>query len=70
LIIIVGGGIAGLSLGWCLSQKGQKVTVIEQHHVGSGASGVASAYLEPRLGSGPTRNLEWAAIKLWPEFAA
>jgi len=70
LIIIVGGGIAGLSLGWKLSQKGEKITVIEQHHIASGASGVASAYLEPRLGSGPTRTLEWAAIKAWPGFVA
>ena len=70
MIIIVGGGIAGLSLGWLLIKKGEKVTVIEQHHVGSGASGAASAYLEPRLGTGPTRNLEWAAVKLWPGFAA
>ncbi len=70
MIIIVGGGIAGLSLGWHLIKKGQKITVIEQHHVGSGASGAASAYLEPRLGSGAMRNLEWAAIKVWPEFVA
>jgi len=68
LIIIVGGGIAGLSLGWHLIKKGQEITVIEQHHVGSGASAAASAYLEPRLGSGAMRRLEWAAIKAWPEF--
>lgn len=70
MIIIVGGGIAGLSLGWHLSKKGEKVTVIEQHHVGSGASGAASAYLEPRLGTGAMRKLEWAAIKAWPGFVA
>ncbi len=70
MIIIVGGGIAGLALGWHLSKKGEKITVIEQYHVGSGASGVASAYLEPRLGTGAMRNLEWAAIKAWPGFVA
>jgi len=70
LIIIVGGGIAGLSLGWYLTKQGETVTLIEQHHVGSGASWAASAYLEPRLGTGAMRSLEWASIKAWPGFIA
>jgi glycine oxidase len=68
LIIITGGGIAGLSLGWQLIKLGERITVIEQHEVGSGASWAASAYLEPRLGTGAMRALEWAAIKAWPGF--
>ncbi len=68
MILIIGGGIAGLSLGWQLMQRGEKITVIEQHDVGSGASWAASAYLEPRLGTGAMRALEWAAIKAWPGF--
>jgi len=70
LIIITGGGIAGLSLGWQLIRRGENVTVIEQHQVGGGASWAASAYLEPRLGTGAMRALEWAAIKAWPGFVS
>lgn len=51
-------------------RRGEKITVIEQHQVGSGASWAASAYLEPRLGTGAMRSLEWAAIKMWPGFVS
>jgi len=70
LIIIAGGGIAGLSLAWHLIRHGEKVTLVEQHHAGSGASGVAFAYLEPRMGTGAMRALEWAGLKAWPGFVA
>ncbi len=70
MIIIAGGGIAGLSLGWHLIKHGEKVTLIERDQVGHGASRAAAAYLEPRLGTGAMRSLEWAAIKAWPGFIA
>src|SRR5690606_3772651 len=43
--IIVGGGIAGLSLAYFLSQKGIKTTLLEQEEVGSGASGRNAGFL-------------------------
>lgn len=70
MIIIVGAGIAGLSLGWQLAKRGQSVTILERGKIGSGASGAAAAYLEPRLGTGAMRALEWASIDAWPAFAA
>jgi len=70
LIIIAGGGIAGLSLAWNLAKRGEKITLIERDFIGSGASWAATAYLEPRLGTGAMRALEWAAIKAWPGFIA
>ncbi len=69
MIVIVGAGVAGLSLGWRLALRGASVTILESGEIGSGASGVASAYLEPRLGSGYLRKLEWAAFREWPDFA-
>ncbi|MBZ0218339.1 MAG: FAD-binding oxidoreductase, partial [Fimbriimonadaceae bacterium] len=69
MIVIVGAGIAGLSLGWRLAQSGAPVTVIEQNKIGSAASYAAAAYLEPRLGTGAMRELEWAAVGLWRRFA-
>ena len=67
--IIVGGGIAGLSLAWELLKYGHCVSVVEQNTIGSGASGVASAYLEPRPGSGGLRAIEWASLRSWPGYA-
>jgi glycine oxidase len=69
VIIVVGGGIAGLSLGWQLTRRGAAVSVLEQDRVGSGASGVATSYLEPRVGGGAMRALEWASVEMWPGFA-
>ncbi len=69
MILIIGAGIAGLSLGWQLVQSGADVTIIDKGKAGGGASGAAGAYLEPRPGKGKLRALEWASLDLWPEFA-
>ncbi|MGI9481916.1 MAG: NAD(P)/FAD-dependent oxidoreductase [Hyphomicrobiales bacterium] len=69
MIIVVGGGIAGLSLGWRLAMAGAEITVLEADKIGSGASYAAASYLEPRLGKGAMRALEWASVKAWPDFA-
>ena len=62
-VIIIGGGIAGLSLGWHLQRLGCTVSIIERDTVGSGASRAATAYLEPRTGSSGLRQIEWAALR-------
>ena len=70
VIAIIGAGIAGLSLGLALSQRGATVTVLEADRVASGASGVATSYLEPRLGNTAMRALEREAMRRWPHYAA
>ncbi len=70
MILIVGGGIAGLSLAWQLVRAGAPVTVLEHGEIGSGASYAAASYLEPRLGRSAMRDIEWASVKAWPDFAA
>ncbi len=69
MIVIIGAGIAGLSLGWELVSAGADVTILEKNTIASGASGAAGAYLEPRPGKGKLRALEWASLDLWPKFA-
>jgi len=69
LIIVIGGGIAGLSLAWQLVQTGAPVTVVEKGAIGSGASFAAASYLEPRLGRSAMRDIEWTSVKMWPDFA-
>ena len=70
MILVVGGGIAGLSLAWYLLKVGRPVTVVERAHVGAGASGIPAIYLEPRPGHTALRQLERVALESWPEFAA
>ena len=69
MIIVVGAGIAGLSVAYELAKAGADVTVLEAQKIASGASGVATSYLEPRLGSTPIRAVEWEGLKRWPELA-
>lgn len=69
MILIIGAGIAGLSLGRQLVLSGAEVIIIDKGKAGGGASGAAGAYLEPRPGIGKLRALEWASLDLWPEFA-
>jgi glycine/D-amino acid oxidase-like deaminating enzyme/nitrite reductase/ring-hydroxylating ferredoxin subunit len=43
--VIVGGGIAGLSIAYCLAKAGRKVVVVEDGLIGSGESGRTTAHL-------------------------
>lgn len=70
MIVIIGAGISGLSLGWALVQRGEPVTILEAGAVAGRASGVATCYLEPRLGHTPIRAVERSAHGAWPAFAA
>ena len=70
MIVIIGAGIAGLSLGDELVRRGEAVTVVEGKADIGGAAKAATAYLEPRLGNTPLRWLEWQALNLWPAWAA
>lgn len=46
-VVIVGGGVIGLSCAWRLAQSGRTVTLLERSVCGSGASGVPFAALWP-----------------------
>jgi glycine/D-amino acid oxidase-like deaminating enzyme/nitrite reductase/ring-hydroxylating ferredoxin subunit len=43
--LVIGGGIAGLSVAYCLARAGQKVTVIEDGFIGSGETGRTTAHI-------------------------
>ena len=44
-VVIIGAGVAGLSIGWRLAQAGQEVTVLERAQPGGGASWAAAGML-------------------------
>lgn len=44
-VVIVGGGIAGLSTAYCLCRSGKKVVVVEDGYIGSGETGRTTAHL-------------------------
>lgn len=46
-VVIVGGGIAGLSAAQAFFERGKKVVLVEQFYCGSGASGKSSGFITP-----------------------
>ncbi|MYB09870.1 MAG: glycine oxidase ThiO [Acidimicrobiia bacterium] len=71
-VIIVGGGIIGLSAGWKLRQEGVEVVVLDPAP-GTGASHAAAGMLAPiheaYWGESHILRLNLAASQAWPAFA-
>jgi len=44
-VLIVGGGIAGLTVAYCLAESGKKVIVVDDGYIGSGETGRTTAHL-------------------------
>jgi glycine oxidase len=74
-ILVIGGGIIGLSVAWRAAQRGARVSVLEAGTVGSGASHVAAGMLAPtaelEVGDAGRRLLELSlrALEGWPAVA-
>lgn len=69
-ILIIGGGVIGLSTAWQLAKRGQQVTLIEKNTCGSGASTVAPGALMPynpsRIDDVPL--LQRESLTMYPAF--
>ncbi len=48
-VVIIGGGLAGLSVAYCLMQSGKKVVLVEDGEIGSGETGRTTAHLVTAL---------------------
>lgn len=48
-VVIIGGGLAGLSVAYCLVQSGKKVILVEDGVIGSGETGRTTAHLVTAL---------------------
>jgi glycine oxidase len=73
-VVVIGGGVIGLSCAWRLAQRGAEVVVLERGEPGSGATRVAAGMLAPvgelTFGEPQLLELTLAAAKLYPEFVA
>jgi len=74
-VLVIGGGVIGLSLAWRARERGMSVTVLERDTLGSGTSQVAAGMLAPvteaEFGEAGRRALELGlrSAELWPAFA-
>ncbi len=73
-MVVVGGGVIGLSIAWRAASRGLRVIVFERGEPGGGASWVAAGMLAPvteaRLTELPLLELGVASAALYAEFAA
>jgi len=71
-IIIIGGGIIGLSLGWQLAKKGKDVEILERGKAGGSASWAAAGMLAPQAEMGfediEMFNLCRKSLEMYPVF--
>jgi glycine oxidase len=73
-VVVVGGGVIGLSCAWRAAQRGARVAVLERGEPGSGATRVAAGMLAPvgelTFGEPELLELTLAAARLYPQFVA
>jgi glycine oxidase len=75
-LVVVGGGVIGLTVAWRASQRGMSVTVLERDGTGQGTSYVAAGMLAPvaevEFGEAGRRLLELGlrSAEIWPAFAS
>src|SRR5580692_8486292 len=71
-VVVVGGGVIGLSVAWEASVAGMTVTVVDPEP-GHGASWAAAGMLAPageaQFGEEDLTALNMVASRCWPEFA-
>jgi len=70
-VIVVGGGVIGLSCAWELARHGRSVTVLDQATMGREASWAGAGMIPPgdTAGAAPNR-LAVMSSKLWPVLSA
>lgn len=73
MIVIIGGGICGLGIGWRLAEKGADVTIIERDAAGQAATWAAAGMLAPQAeaehGEEALLPLALESRAMWAAFA-
>ena len=73
-VVVIGGGVIGLSCAWRLAQAGAEVVLLERGEPGCGATQVAAGMLAPvgelTFGEPELLELTLAAAQLYPGFVA
>jgi len=73
-VVVVGGGVIGLSCAWRAAQRGVRVAVVERSRPPAGATRVAAGMLAPvgelAFGEPELLELTMAAAEIYPDFVA
>lgn len=72
-LVVVGGGVVGLSIAYAIVQEGLSVTVLDQGEIGKAASWAGAGILSPageRKPANPLAALRALSAELFPEWSA
>lgn len=73
-VVVIGGGVIGLSFAWRASQAGLKVAVLDRNEIGAGttfsATGMLAAAAEHEPGGSLLLPFALHSQRLWPSFCA
>ena len=68
-VVVIGGGVSGLSSAYFLARAGAEVVVVEKEMIGDEASGRNGGSMSPRADEPPVIPMADAARRLWPTLA-
>lgn len=71
-MVVIGGGVIGLSCAWRIARRGLSVTLLERGLLGSGASGASLGVLMPAPTDRdePIHRLQRSSLASYPDFVA
>ena len=64
-VVVIGGGVSGLSSAWFLARAGKNVVVVEKGTVGGEASGRSGGMISERVDEPPLIPLAVESVRLW-----
>ena len=64
-VVVIGGGVSGLSSAWFLARAGKDVVVVEKGVVGGEASGRNGGMISERVDEPPLIPLGVESVRLW-----
>jgi sarcosine oxidase subunit beta len=68
-VVIIGGGINGCSLAYCLAKKGMDVVVVEKHYLASGATGACGAGIRQQWSTKENALLAIQSVKIFEKLS-
>ena len=68
-VVVVGGGINGVSIAYHLAQHGAKVILLEKNHIAGGPSGLSSAIVRQHYSNVVTARMALESLRVWQNFA-
>lgn len=67
-IIVIGGGINGVSTAYHLARHGVRITLIEKNYLGGGPSGLSSAIIRQHYSNPVTARMAYDSLIVWSNF--